>query len=230
MRISVYQQPEMTTETRVSERGTLSVPMAGAVPVAGATASQVEQRIAALLTGKGQMRDPQVTVTVLKFNSRQVSVLGMVSRPGRYALEEGVYRLTDILSLAGGVLPEGADTVTLVRTADGKSQRLEVDLRSLFKAGDFSDNPVIAAGDSIYVDRAPKFYVYGEVNKPGVYRVEKDMTLMQAISVGGGLTERGTDEKVQIRRRKGSGYETLRSGLAERLQPDDVVFVRESVF
>jgi polysaccharide export outer membrane protein len=231
VRITVYQQPDMATETRVSERGTISVPLLGPVPVAGMTALQVEDRIASLLTGKGQVRDPQVIVTVMKFNSRQASVLGLVRTPGRYPLEEGVYRLTDVLSLAGGALPDGAETVTIVRTVNGKTQKLEIDLPSLFKTGDFTNNPVIMSGDSIYVARAPVFYIYGEVQKPGAYRLEKDMTLMQAISVGGGLTLRGTDDKVQIRRRKGDGdYHTFRGGLKDRMQADDVIFVRESVF
>jgi polysaccharide export outer membrane protein len=232
VRVSVYQQADMATETRVSERGTITVPLIGPVAVQGLTAVQIEGAIASLLRSKGQVRDPQVTVTVLKFNSRQVSVLGLVSRPGRYALEEGQYRLTDVLSLAGGIVAEGADSVTLVRTSPaGQTQRLEIDVPTLFKAGDFSNNPVMAGGDSVYVARAPVFYIYGEVNKPGAFRLDKDMTVMQALSVGGGLTQRGTERSVQIRRRNGRGaYDLLGGGLNERLQPDDVVFVRESVF
>jgi len=231
VRVSVYQQPDMATDIRVSELGTITVPLLGPVPVAGVTAKRVEDRIASLLKSRGLVRDPQVIVTVLQFKSRQVSVLGFVSRPGRYALEEGTYRLTDVLALAGGTLLDGADTVTLVRTIGGKTQKLEIDLPSLFKSGDFSANPVILGGDSIYVARAPLFYIYGEVNRPGMFRLDKDINLMQALSMGGGVTQRGTEKNVQIRRRNANGdYDMVKGALNERIQPNDVIFVRESLF
>ena len=231
VKVVVFQQPDLTVETRVSEVGTISVPLLGAVPVGGVTAKRAEDRIAALLKGRGFVRDPQVVVTVLQFKSRQVSVLGLVNRPGRYAMEEGVYRLSDLIAMAGGALPDAADTVTLVRTVGGKSQRYEMDLPALFRAGDFSNNPEIIAGDSIYVARAPVFYIYGEVNRPGMFRLEKDMTVMQALSVGGGVTQRGTDKSVQVRRRDASAqYSVTRASLSDRVQQDDVIFVKESLF
>ena len=231
VKVVVFQQPDLTVETRVSEVGTISVPLLGAVPVGGVTAKRAEDRIAALLKSRGFVRDPQVVVTVLQFKSRQVSVLGLVNRPGRYAMEEGVYRLSDLIAMAGGALPDAADTVTLVRTLGGKSQRYEIDLPALFRAGDFSNNPEIIAGDSIYVARAPVFYIYGEVNRPGMFRLEKDMTVMQALSVGGGVTQRGTDKSVQVRRRDASAqYSVTKASLSDRVQQDDVIFVKESLF
>jgi polysaccharide export outer membrane protein len=231
VRVSVFQQPDMTTETRVSEAGTITVPLLGPVAVGGGTAKQAEARIAAQLRSRGFVRDPQVNVTLMQFKSKQVSVLGYVSRPGRFALEEGSYRLTDVLALAGGALPDSADVVTLVRVVDGKSRKYDIDLPALFKSGDFSQNPEVIAGDSIYVARAPTFYIYGEVNRPGVYRMEKDMTLMQALSMGGGITLRGTEKNIQIRRRDGSGkYATMAGALTDPLQANDVIFVRESLF
>jgi polysaccharide biosynthesis/export protein len=231
VRVVVFQQPDMTAETRVSEAGTITIPLLGPVPVGGVTAKRAEDRIATLLKNRGYVRDPQVVVTVIQFKSRQVSVLGLVSRPGRYALEEGIYRLSDVLALAGGVLPDGADIVTLVRAVDGKSQRVEVDLPSLFRSGDFSKNPEMMAGDSIYVARAPVVYIYGEVNRPGAFRLDKDMTVMQALSLAGGLTARGTEKNLQIRRRDAGGhYVTTKGSLTDSLRGDDVIFIRESLF
>ena len=231
VRVTVFQQPDMATETRVSELGTITVPLLGPVPVEGVTAKRVEDRIALLLKNRGFVRDPQVTVTVLQFKSRQVSVLGLVNRPGRFALEEGVYRLTDVLALAGGALVDGADVVTLVRVVNGKSQKYEIDLPSLFKSGDFAKNPEIKAGDSIYVSRAPQFYIYGEVQRPGTFRLDKDMSVMQALSMGGGLTLRGTEKNMEIRRRDTNGrYTTFKGSLTDLVQPDDVIYVRESLF
>jgi polysaccharide export outer membrane protein len=211
--------------------GTVTIPLLGAIPVGNVTARRVEERVAAVLKARGLVRDPQVVVTVVQFKSRQVSVLGRVTRPGRYTLEEGSYRLSDVLALAGGPTPDGADTVILVRMRNGQSERQQINVADLFRSGDFSRNPEVAPGDSIYVDRAPLFYIYGEVNRPGAFRLEEGMTVMQALSLGGGLTARGTEKNVQIRRHSANGqYETRKSSLADVLQPDDVVFVRESLF
>jgi polysaccharide biosynthesis/export protein len=231
VRVIVFQQPDMTTETRVSETGTITVPLLGAVPVGGVTAKRAEERIGAMLKYRGLVSNPQVVVTVMQFKSRQVSVLGLVHRPGRYALEEGIYRLSDVLALAGGALPEGAEVVTMVRVVDGKSQRYEVDFPSLFRSGDFSRNPEVLAGDSLYVGRAPIFYIYGEVARPGAFRLDRDLTVMHALALGGGLTPKGTEKNLQIRRRDASGhYTTLKGSLLDPIQADDVIFVRESLF
>ena len=231
VRLAVFQQPDMTTETRVSDAGTITVPLLGPVAVGGGTAKQAEARIAALLRSRGFVRDPQVNVTVLQFKSRQVSVLGYVNRPGRYALEEGSYYITDLLSLAGGVIPGAADDVTLVRTRDGKSERFSINIPRLFNGGDFQSNLEVFANDTLYVDKAPVFYIYGEVQRPGSFRLEKDMSVMQALSVGGGLTPRGTEKNMRLTRRDAQGRAvTLTPSMSDVLQADDVIFVRESLF
>jgi polysaccharide export outer membrane protein len=231
VRVVVFQQPDMTTETRVSEAGTVTIPLLGAVPVGNVTAKRAEERVAALLRARGLVRDAQVVVTVVQFKSRQVSLLGLVQRPGRYALEEGIYRLSDVLALAGGLLPDGGDTVTLVRMRDDQMQRQEIDLPALFGSGDPALNPEVMPGDTIYVARAPVFYIYGEINRPGAFRLDKGMTVMQALSLSGGLTPRGTEKDMQIRRRDSSGrYVTQKSVLGDAVQANDVVFVRESLF
>jgi polysaccharide export outer membrane protein len=232
VRVSVFQQPDMATETRVSEAGTITVPLLGPVPVGGVTAKRAEDRIAALLKARGFVLEPQVVVTVLQFKSRQVSVLGYVARPGRYPLEEGSYYLTDVLSMAGGLLPDASDTVTLMRKAEGGlSKRYDLDLPQVFRSSAAEGNPKILPGDTLYVDKAPVFYIYGEVQRPGAYRLEKDMTVMQALSVGGGLTQRGTEKNMRMTRRDAQGRQvTVTPAMNDLLRPDDVIFVRESLF
>jgi len=231
VRLSVFQQPDMSTEMRVSETGTITVPLVGAMQVASLSARQTEEKIARLLRARGFVKDPQVNLTVLQFKSRQVSVLGYVSRPGRYAMEEGVYRVTDALALAGGVIPGGADVVSLVRIgADGNPQRYELDIPSVFKGSALPDNLVVRNGDTIYVDRAPQFYIYGEVQRPGPYRLEKGMTVMQALSVGGGLTPRGSRKDIRVSRNDAGRVGNTSVQLTDLLKPDDVVYVKESLF
>jgi len=230
VRLTAFQQPDMTTEMRVSETGTITAPLVGVVHVSGLSARQAEDKIARLLRARGFVKDPQVNVTVLQFKSRQMSVLGYVNRPGRYVMEEGVYRITDALALAGGIVPAAADVVTLLRVVDGKPQRYELDLPGVFKAAASADNLVVRNGDTIYVDRAPQFYIYGEVQRPGPYRLEKGMTVMQALSVGGGLTPRGSRKDIQVSRSDAGRVSNTSVQLTDVLKPEDVVYVKESLF
>lgn len=231
VKVSVFQQADMSIETRVSDAGTVTLPLLGPVAIGGGTPKQAEARIAALLRNRGFVKDPQVNVTITQFRSRQIAVLGYVNRPGRYPLEEGQYSVTDALSLAGGVIPGASDTVVLVRLVEGKPQRSELDLPRLFKGANLERNVEVRGGDTLYVDKAPTFYIYGEVQRPGAFRLEKDMTVMQGLSLGGGLTARGTEKNMKLTRRDAQGkVATLVPGMQDLLQPDDVVYVRESLF
>lgn len=231
VRITVFQQPDMTTETRVSEAGTITFPLLGPVEVGGGTPKQAEDRIAALLRSRGIVKDPQVNVILLQFRSRQISVLGHVNRPGRYPLEDGSYYVTDAIALAGGTAPDASDVAVLVRQRDGKAVTLEVDIPSFFKPDGVRKNPEVLGGDTIFVDHFPYFYVYGEVQRPGAYKLEKNMSLMQALSVGGGLTLRGSKSGIQVNRRDKDGkIVTVTAQLNDLVLPDDVIYVKESLF
>jgi polysaccharide export outer membrane protein len=231
LRITVFQNPDLTTETRISERGTIVFPLIGEIALAGQTPAQGGARIAEQLKKKDFIKNPQVSVSVLQVRSRQVSVLGHVARPGRYALDDTSSRLTDILALAGGIGPAGDDMVTVIATRGGKVQKLEIDVPGMYRTGDMSQNIEVENGDTIFVQRAPVFYIYGEVQRAGAYRLEPDMVVMRALSLGGGLTPRGTDRGLKIHRRLPDGaVHKLDAKLTDTVQPDDVIYVRESLF
>ena len=228
VRITVFRNPDLTTEARVSERGTILFPMIGEVPVSGLTPSQVGARIADKLRSGRYVVNPAVTVAIAQIKSRQVSVLGNVNKPGRYPLDSVNVRLTDVLATAGGVAGTGADMVTIVSNGNKKT---DVDLAAMFRNGDLSKNVELQAGDTVYVHRAPMVYVYGEVQKGGAYRVEPHMTVMQAIALASGITPRGTERGVKLSRRDASGnVRKIDVALTDPVQPDDVIYVRESLF
>ncbi len=231
VRITVFQNPDLTTETRISERGTITFPLIGEILLAGLTPAGAEARIAKqLIEGKFVLK-PQVSLNVVRVRSRQVSVLGQVARPGRYALDDTSSSLTDILALAGGISPSGDDNVTVMITRNGKTAKLDIDVPTMYRTGDLSRNVQLENGDAIFVQRAPVFYIYGEVQRAGTYRLEPAMTAMQALSVGGGVTQRGTDRGLKIRRKAPDGeFHTIDARLTDTLQPDDVIHVRESLF
>jgi len=231
IRIQVFQNPDLTVEARVSEAGVISYPLLGAIRVGGLSPTNVERLIGQRLRDGKFLQNPQVTVNITTFRSQQVSVLGNVTRPGRYPIETTGMRLSEVLSLAGGISPTGADEVVLVTTRDSKPIRMEIDLVDMFASGDLSQDPQMQAGDVIYVNRAPQYYIYGQVQRPGQYGVDRGLTLAQAIAKGGGLTLRGTDRGVRVHRRYGNKQiQILEPKLDDPIRPDDLIFVRESVF
>ncbi|MDR1228163.1 MAG: polysaccharide export protein EpsE [Azoarcus sp.] len=231
VRITVFQNPDLTTEVRVSEKGVLTFPLIGAVSVGGMTTSAAETEIATRLREGGFVRQPQVNVLPMQIRGNQVSVLGQVNRPGRFPLETANLRLTDMIATAGGVAAGGADIVVFVGVRNGKQVRREVDLPALFISGDLASNLPLTGGDLIYVHRAPMFYIYGEVNRPGAFRLERNMSVMQGLATGGGTSARGTTRGLRIHRREANGaLKVVEPGLDDLLKADDVIYVKESLF
>jgi polysaccharide export outer membrane protein len=231
IRVTVFENPDLTTESRVSARGTIRFPLIGNVKLGGLTPTVAAELIRMQLKEGNFIRQPEVNISVIQGRSRQVSVLGQVARPGRYALDEGGARLTDILALAGGISPAGDDVVTLIRIRDGKTDKLDVNIQKMYQSGDFSANVEVDNGDTVFVKRAPVFYIYGEVQRAGAYRLEPETNVMRAISVGGGITVRGTERGLKVGRHlPDGGLSKVSVQLGDLVKPDDIIYVSESLF
>jgi polysaccharide export outer membrane protein len=231
IRITVFQSPDLSLEARITEAGVISYPLLGSVSLVGLTVAEAEQRIANGLRTGNFVKQPQVSITVVQARGNQVSVLGQVGRPGRYQLETGEVRLTDMLATAGGVATGGSDIVVVVGTRAGQPYRAEVDLPTVFAPNRRSADVLLQNGDVIWVERAPTIYMYGEVQRPGAMRLERNMTVMQALASAGGLTQRGTARGLRVSRKDAAGaVREIEPTMNDTLRPDDVVFVRESVF
>jgi polysaccharide export outer membrane protein len=231
IRVTVFQSPELSLEVRIPESGVVNYPLLGDVALGGLTIGGAEKRLAeGLLAGK-YLKQPQVSILVTQVRGSQASVLGHAVRPGRYSLELTTTRLSDLMALAGGVAPDGSDILTVVGTRDGKPFRKQIDFRTLFRGGDSSQDIVIQNNDIVYVDRMPQVYIYGEVQRPGTVRLERGMTVLQALAAAGGLTQRGTQRGIRVHRKGQDGaVQELSPNLQEPLQQDDVIYVRESLF
>ena len=231
VKISVFQNPDLGLETRVSDTGAISYPLVGSVQIGGLTVAAAEQAIADGLKKGGFVLQPQVTLVIQQVRGAQVAVLGQVARPGRYPLESTAMKVTDVLALAGGTAPQGADRVILTGVRNGRRVRAEIDVADLFVAWTPEKDVAVMAGDTLYVHRAPQFYVYGEVQRAGAYRVERQMTVLQALALGGGLSPRGTERGIRIHRRGEDGaVRVTNPQLNDPVQPDDVIVVREALF
>lgn len=231
IRIVIYQNPDMTLETRVSEDGTINYPLVGSLALGNLSIGAAEARIAKALKDGGFLRQPQVNIELQKIRGNKVAVLGQVNRPGSYPLEITNTRISQMLAEAGGLGSGGADQIIVTGTRDGKPFKRQIDIDSIYRADQTDQDIVVVGGDTVYVPRAPTFYIYGEVSRPGTYRIERNMTMRQALAAGGGLTARGTERRLRVVRRNAEGTpEKVSAELNDLVAPDDVIYVNESIF
>lgn len=227
--ITIYEQPDLATTARISELGRIIFPLIGEAEIGSLTIKEAETLIETRLMEGKFIRQPQATITVKEYRSQQVSILGKVNKPGQYSIE-GATLVTELLAQAGGRTTDAGDVVFVVRKEGEETIKHEVDLVK-FYSGDLTQNMGIGDGDLVLVPKMHVFYIFGEVRSPGVNRLENGMTVMQALSVGGGLTNRGTQRGLKIERRDENGkIKQLNVKLTDILKPDDVLIVKERLF
>lgn len=234
LRITVYDHPDLITETRVSGDGKINFPLIGEVSVNRLTVQEVEKNIARLLKDDF-VKDPHVSVFITEYKSKKVTVLGEFTKPGLVVLR-GNSTLLEVISNAGGVTQNASETLYLQRKivnggADkGGDVTVVVDLKKLLEEGDITTNTVVEDGDSIYVPRASFVYVTGEVRSPGAYKITKDLTVLKAITLAGGLTQKAWQGRIKIVRKTDTGEITIKVKMDDLVMPDDVLMVPESIF
>lgn len=229
--VQVFQNPDLTVEARVSESGVIGYPLIGSVQLGGLSIAEAEKKIADALRSGGFVRAPQVNIVLRQVRGNQVAVLGQVNRPGRFALETVNTRVSDMLAAAGGVTPGGDDVLILTGQRQGQPFRRVIDIPGLFLNQKQDEDVVLAGGDTLFVNKAPVFYIYGQAQRPGPYRIERGMTVMQALAQGGGPTARGSQNRLKLHRRDAAGkvVETTPE-LSDLVRAEDVIYVRESIF
>ena len=242
VRVTVYGQPDLTTLARVSRDNTITFPFIGEVQVGGVSTSQAQGNIARALDQQGIVRNPQVNVLVETEGSLSgdfVTILGYVQQPGRYPLGDdsqiATRTLLDLMAVAGGTTPEAHSRVIVYRNGrggEGPGERMEIDLDNLMQGGELEEvNLALNPGDVVMVPETDVFYIYGQVSRPGRYPLEKDMMVMQAISVGGGVSERGNESGIVLTRLDEDGdRRRLDAKLEDPIEPGDVIYVKERFF
>jgi len=247
IQVSVFGQPDLSAEVTVSENGTITLPLIGTVLVRGKSTSEVEKMFAQRLLDGHYLRDPKVAVQVEQQRSRAIYVLGEVQKPGRIPLQ-GQLSILDALSIAGG-LTANADVVALIvrhtdrdrasRNSSGNTQTadqnqvitfpLQMDKLTGSSRGLLGQTMV--PDDVIYVGKRKVFFVNGEVRKPGMYVMEDDLTVMRVLSIGGGVSDRGSMSRIMIHRKDATNkIVELPAKLTDVVLPGDVVFVKERLF
>jgi polysaccharide export outer membrane protein len=231
LKITVFKNADLSLDVRVSESGAIGYPLIGLVPLKGLTLPAAEAKIAQMLRDGGFVVNPQVNILLTTGFGNLVSVIGEVNHSGRYSTDVAGGHVSGMLAAAGGVAPTGGETVTVSGIRSGKPFRRDVDIVKMASTGNQADDIELYGGDTLYVTRAPMFYIYGQVQKPGQYRLERGMTVIQALATGGGVTGKGTQRGIVRHRRDPSG-KVKEEGVSmdTDVQDQDVIYVKESLF
>ena len=242
LRVSVYDNPDLSQEVTIGADGAFSYPLIGRVQAAGLSVRQLESLLAKRFAD-GYLVSPQVGVTVTQHKSQQVYVMGAVSKPGPYPLQRQT-TLLEALSAAGGPTADAGFEVILTHAADQQARpsgaskasaaangqsAVRVSLEQLM-AGGLPQRIMLQDGDVVYVPAAAFVYLTGELQRPGRYRLEKDTTIQKAVTLAGGFTKFAATKSMTVQRMVDGKRVDFQAGPNDLLQADDVVVVRPSLF
>jgi len=232
LKITIYNHPELTTTERVSGEGIITLPLIGEVKVAGLTTDQVAKKIAAGLAD-GFIVDPNVSVFVVEFRSKKTIIMGQVNKPGIYMLS-GNTTFLELLSQAGSLTKDAGDKATIKRkSVDGAEREgvITIDLKKLIEQGNTSLDIALMDGDNVYIPKAAVFYITGEIKNPAAYKHEEGLTLIKAVTMAGGLTDKASSGRIRIIRKVDRKEKVIQNaGMDEPVYPDDIIIVPESFF
>jgi polysaccharide export outer membrane protein len=241
--ITSYDQADLSGKFTVEADGTFTYPLIGRFKAGGLTLRATEERLKAKLKEDGYFNNPQITVAIEQYKSQKVFIVGEVRTPGTYPIT-GDMKLIEALARAGSTLPTASGEVVIVHPSAGPSASgpvlpsggedndnvVRVDLQEL-QNGVFSNNAALRDGDTIFVPRAESIYVFGQVKNPGAYAMQqRTTTVLQALSLAGGVTDRGATGRIQIIRIVDGKKVEIRGTLTDFIEPRDTIVVPERFF
>jgi polysaccharide export outer membrane protein len=237
LKVSVFDEPQLSGTFRVDTDGSFTYPFVGRVKAVGQTLRAIEAELAKML-GDGYVRNPQVSIEVEQFRSRSIFVVGEVRSPGRIPLS-GDMTLIEALAQAGSTTATAGSELLILHAVDPRgeppqgesgaipaSRTTRVDLTDL-QSGKLASNIVLREGDTIFVPKAERFFVTGHVRNPGAFTWERGITVLQAMSLAGGLSDRGSNRGIKVIRIVGGQKKELSVKLTDLLEAGDTLVVRQ---
>jgi polysaccharide export outer membrane protein len=233
--ITVFGEPDLSGKYTVEQDGTFTFPQIGRVKAGGLTLRALEQELKKQLAD-GFLRNPQVAVAIENYRSQRILILGEVKSPGEYQLA-GEMTLLAALARAGSTTPSAGHEALVVRAPrrtstsgdDAEPEILRIDLIDL-QAGNMSLNLKLVDGDTVNVPKAQSVFVSGEVKNAGAFAVEPGMTVLQVLTLAGGLSDRGADGRIKILRMVDGKQKEIKAKLTDIVQPGDTIVVPPRFF
>jgi polysaccharide biosynthesis/export protein len=239
VKITVFNELDLTNNYRVDADGSISFPFIGHVAAAGLTPADLQQRLTTMLAA-GYIRNPQVRVEINQYKSQFVYVIGEVRAPGKIPMTGSAMTLLEALALAGSPTSSASNEVIVVHPsrldpATGKpspaapGDRIVVNRRDL-ELGQAGRDVVLQDGDIINVPSAQHFYITGMVRNPGTHVLDPGMNVQQAIALAGGLNERGSDRRIKVSRVVNAKLIELSIELYDKIEPGDTITISGRFF
>ncbi len=233
LRISVLRESELDQRARVLDSGEVPLSLIGKVRVEGLTPAQAATRIAEKYRDGNLLLHPEVSVFVEEFATQAVTVLGEVAHPGTVRLN-APRTLIDVLSLAGGLMPD-ADRHIVLERGGKDGERIRAFLPN--RADDaLNADILVRPGDVVIVPRAGIVYVLGDVAHPGGYVMQNDsqLTVLQAIALAAGTSKTASERRVRLVRNVDGMSQSIDLPLRDMergripdvpLHPNDILYV-----
>ena len=236
--IQVFDQADLGGRYTVEADGTFSFPLIGRVKAGGLTVRNFETDLKRRLAD-GYFKNPHVSVAVEQYRSQRIFVMGEVRNPGPVPLSGGM-TLIEALARAGSTTAVASGEVAIVRATPGAkgptlpdpgtaSVIVRANIRD-FEGGSMKQNVELHDGDTIFVPRAESAYVFGQVKNPGAFVIQKDTTVLQALSLAGGVTENGAMNRIKIVRMVNGEKKEIKVKLTDVVKPGDTIIVPERYF
>jgi polysaccharide biosynthesis/export protein len=240
LKIVVWNQPQLSGQFEVDPHGAIEFPLLGRVEVVAQTLRGVEDQLTKLLSD-GYLRRPQVKAELLNARTVRVFVMGEVRSPGNYQLA-GAMTILEAIGQAGSLTAQAAGHALIIRPKAGeagpattpdpdtKDENVRTVSLQALQNGDLTDNVRLQDGDTLYVPRAASVYVYGYVRTPGAYVIETGTTVLQALSLAGGVSERGSTGRIRILRVVDDTKQEIKVKLGDPVKPGDTIVVGRRMF
>jgi polysaccharide export outer membrane protein len=234
--ITVFGEPELSGRFTVEQDGTFTYPQLGRLKATGETLRALTQEITTQLAD-GYLKNPQVSVSIETYRSQRILVLGEVRSPGEYQLASDTTLLAALVR-AGATTPSAGHEVIIVRprktdpaasSQEDASEVMHINLQDL-QAGNLALNIQLQDGDTINVPKAQSVFVSGQVKAPGAYAIDPGTTVLQLLSLAGGITDRGSSGRIRIQRTVDGKTTEVNAKLTDTVLPGDTIIVRERFF
>ena len=239
--VNVWNERDVSGKFNVEADGSLTFPLIGRVEAAGLTVRALEAELRKRLSA-GYITNPQISVTVETYGSQRIFLVGEIRQPGMYSLR-GKMSLMEALARAGSTTQMAGGEAFVVRRTDRagsgaavlpdqageSSEVIRVDLAELHR-GRLDQNVALRDGDTVFVPRAETVYVSGFVKNPGAYPIQKDTTALQAVTLAGGVTDRGSTTRLKVIRVVDGEPKESRLNENDLARPGDTIVVLQRLF
>ena len=234
LKITVFDEPSLTGTYRVDPDGSFQYPLVGRIDAGGKRVRDIEQLLKAKLED-GYINHAQVVVAVDEFRSRNIFVVGEVRSPGKYPIT-GQMSLIEALAAAGSTTPSAGSEVLVLHSRNTTAAQVvlpdgsddpnvrRINLTDL-QLGRLDENVALMEGDTVFVPKAERFFITGQVRNPGAYTYERGLTVLQAISLAGGLTDKGSNRRLKVIRSTNGKKTEQGIDLYDAIQPGDTLVI-----